>query len=373
MSLAKQVLGWIWPRRRVASQPPVGRRPRQPVDHVIILDGTLSSLEAGQETNAGLVFKLLSERAPSAQLSLYYEAGIQWQSWRQSADVIAGRGINRQIRRAYGFLASRYRPGDRIYLMGYSRGAYAVRSLAGVIDQVGLVRAEHANVRNIRTAYRHYQMPVSRDTRAAFARRYCHADVKIEMIGVWDTVKALGWALPVFRRFSQPHHAFHNHDLGPAILRGFHALALDETRLAFAPVLWNTPDAWGGRVEQMWFRGTHGDVGGMIGDCAGARPLSNIPLVWMLENAEAAGLTLPEAWRARFPVDPEAPMVGTWSGWGKMFLFRRRREVGRDGSELIHHSARAWHETHVRRRRLRLRWPGAVGEVSVDRADHVQQ
>ena len=62
-----------------------------------------------------------------------------------------GRGINRQIRRAYGYLASRYRPGDKIYLFGYSRGAYAVRSLAGVIDRIGLLRPEHATVRHIRT------------------------------------------------------------------------------------------------------------------------------------------------------------------------------------------------------------------------------
>ncbi|GHE04359.1 hypothetical protein U879_00570 [Defluviimonas sp. 20V17] len=354
MSLAKRLLGWIWPGRRYASQAP-GLRRRGPVDHVVILDGTLSTLDEGRETNAGLAYKLLAERTPSPHLSLYYEAGIQWQSWRQSADVIAGRGINRQIRRAYGFLASRYRPGDRIFLMGYSRGAYAVRSLAGVIDRVGLLRAEHANVRNIRTAYRHYQMPVSHETAAAFAQRFCHKDVKIEMIGVWDTVKALGWRLPILHRFSAPRHAFHNHDLGPAILRGFHALALDETRLAFAPVLWNTPEAWPGRVEQVWFRGTHGDVGGMLGEFEAARPLANIPLVWMLEQGEALGLTLPEGWRQRFAIDPDAPMVGTWSGWGKMFLLRQRRVVGQDASERIHPTAKDWHSrTFQSRRRWRV-------------------
>ncbi|MDA3887657.1 MAG: DUF2235 domain-containing protein [Allgaiera sp.] len=362
MSLAKRLLGWIWPGRRLASQAQGVRRSRGPVDHVVILDGTLSSLDEGRETNAGLAYKLLAEHAPSPRLSLYYEAGIQWQSWRQSADVIAGRGINRQIRRAYGFLASRYRPGDRIFLLGYSRGAYAVRSLAGVIDRVGLLKADHANVRNIRTAYRHYQMPVSRDTAAIFADRYCHKDVKIEMIGVWDTVKALGWRLPLLRRFSEPHHAFHNHDLGPAVLRGFHALALDETRLAFAPVLWNTPDAWLGRVEQVWFRGTHGDVGGMLGEYEVARPLANIPLVWMLEKGEALGLMLPGDWRVRFVIDPRAPMVGTWSGWGKMFLLRRQRVVGRYASEAIHPTAEEWYaeRTHRHRRRVVIRRTGRV-------------
>ncbi|KPU84533.1 hypothetical protein JI58_03340 [Marinosulfonomonas sp. PRT-SC04] len=72
--------------------------------------------------------------APSQHLSLRYESGIQWLHCRSTLDVITGRGINRQIRRAYGFLASRYRVGDRIFLLGFSRGAYAARSLAGVIE-----------------------------------------------------------------------------------------------------------------------------------------------------------------------------------------------------------------------------------------------
>lgn len=330
---------------------------RPQVDHVVILDGTLSSLDDGEETNAGLAYKLLSELTPSATLSLYYEAGIQWQSWRESADVISGRGINRQIRRAYGFLASRYRPGDRIFLLGYSRGAYAVRSLAGVIDRVGLLRPEAANVRNIRTAWRHYQMPPGRAAAEAFSGAYCHEGVQIEMVGVWDTVKALGWRLPVLWRLSEPQHAFHNHDLGPAILRGFHALALDETRRAFTPVLWTTPDDFQGRIEQVWFRGTHGDVGGMLGDYAECRPLANIPLVWMLDKAAASGLTLPGRWRDRFELDPGAPMLGTWRGWGKMFVMRSRRVVGRDASERIHPTARIWFE---KRRPARLA-PGRDG------------
>ena len=71
-----------------------------------------------------------------------------------------------------------------------------------------------------------------------------------------------------------------------------------------------------------------------------ARPLSNIPLVWMLERAEICGLPLPRDWRARFPCDANAPMVGTWRQWGKIFLHRRRRIVGRDPSESIHPTAR---------------------------------
>jgi hypothetical protein len=132
-------------------------RVRPPVDHVVILDGTMSSLEPGRETNAGLAYKCLSEVAGRARMSLRYESGVQWEGWRNTRDVIEGRGINRQIRRSYGFIASRWRPGDRIWLLGYSRGAFAVRSLAGVIARMGLLRADCATERNIRTLYRHYQ------------------------------------------------------------------------------------------------------------------------------------------------------------------------------------------------------------------------
>lgn len=325
------LIRWTRPERSDATAPVRGR-----VDHVVILDGTLSSLDTGYETNAGLTFRLLSEVTPKRRVSIYYEAGIQWQGWRRINDLIQGRGINRQIRRAYGFLASRYRPGDRIFLFGYSRGAYAVRSLAGIIDQVGLLAAEHATVRNITQAYRHYQLTPGTDAARAFAAAHCHAGVEVEMIGAWDTVKALGLRFPLLWMLTEPKHAFHNHHLGSRVRHGFHALALHETRAAFAPVLWDSPAEESDRIEQVWFRGAHGDIGGQLGNHQVARPLANIPLVWMLERAEALDLPLPPGWRERFPCSPDAPMLGTWTDFGKLFLFRSRRAVGADRSEALH-------------------------------------
>ncbi|KPA20902.1 hypothetical protein shim_28180 [Shimia sp. SK013] len=311
---------------------------RGAVTHVLILDGTMSSLRAGEETNAGLTYRLLQEMRPD--VSLYYEAGVQWPGWRQTLDVMMGRGINRQIRRAYGYLASRYRPGDRIFLMGYSRGAFAVRSLAGVIDRVGLLRAECATERNIRTAYRHYELTPDSDVVGTFAEAHCHEDVAVEMIGVWDTVKALGARLPLLWRLTEKRHAFHNHHLSPVVRHGFQALALDETRSVFAPEMWECPDMWDGRVEQVWFRGAHGDVGGQLHGFAAARPLGNISLVWMLERLESCDVALPEGWQERIVCDAEVPMLGTWRRWGKFFWIRKRRIAGRDRSESLHESAK---------------------------------
>ncbi|MEM9585549.1 MAG: DUF2235 domain-containing protein [Pseudomonadota bacterium] len=325
---------------------------RGPVMHVIILDGTMSSLEEGFETNAGITFRLLSEMAPNKAVSLKYEAGIQWQGLRRAIDVMAGVGINRQIRRAYGFIASRYRPGDKIFLLGYSRGAYAVRSLAGVIDRVGLLRADCATERNVRQAYRHYRNDPDSLAAQSFRAAHCYEDAPVEMVGVWDTVRALGFRAPVLWRFSPVEHAFHTHALGKTVRNGFQALALNETRKAFSPVLWDSSPGFEGMLKQVWFAGTHGDVGGHLTGYEAARPLSNIPLVWMLEQAQMCGLPLPEGWQDRYPRDPNAPSVGTFRGWGKLFLHRRARRLGQDGSETLHDSVRA----RARGRAFRLPW-----------------
>ncbi|MEP2533917.1 DUF2235 domain-containing protein [Shimia sp.] len=336
--LHNKIRGWLSEKLSTGHSPAVARR--GPLTHVIILDGTMSTLERGLETNAGLTYRLLQELG--SEVSLYYEAGVQWQGWRKTLDVTMGRGINRQIRRAYGYLASRYRPGDRIFLMGYSRGAFAVRSLAGVIDRVGLIKASCATERNIRTAYRHYECSPDSDAAVAFAKANCHDDVSIEMLGVWDSVKALGLRLPVLWRLTEARHRFHNPQLSAVVKHGFHALALDETREVFAPLLWECPEGWEGHAEQVWFRGAHGDVGGMLSGFDEARPLSNISLVWMLECMEHCDLTLPENWRARFPMQVDVEMVGTWRSWGKLFWLRKRRVFGRDMSESVHPTAQPY-------------------------------
>ena len=298
----------------------------------------MSSLEDGQETHAGTLYKLLGEAGHRANLTIYYEAGIQWADWGATLDVMQGRGINRQIKRAYGALASRYRDGDRIVLAGYSRGAYAVRSLAGVIDLVGLVRADNATERNVQLAYRHYKRGGRGLAAEAFRKRFCHNETPIEAVAIWDTVRALGLRLPILWRWSDVEHEFHNHALGQSVRHGFHALAIDETREAYAPVMWSSPPGWTGRMEQVWFPGTHGDVGGQLNGCEPARPLANLSLVWMLGQLEGGDVPLPVGWRNRFPTDATAPSVGRWRGWSKLFLSRKTRVVGRGPTERIHES-----------------------------------
>lgn len=317
--------------------------PQKICTHVILLDGTMSTLTRGSETNIGLTYRLLRDLAPDAGVRVYYEPGIQWRGLRRAHEVMAGIGINRQIKRAYAWLSASYRPGDRVILMGYSRGAYAVRSLGGLIDSMGLLRPDALDQGRVEELYELYRS--ARDSDAAHQMRavYCRADVPVSFLGVYDTVRALGMRYPVVWRFLPLPHPYHTHTLGSHIEIARHALAMDETRTAYMPILWDTSHATEGQsVVQMWFKGTHGDIGGQLNGRAMARPRANVALTWMLEEVEAAGLHLPADWRARFPQDAEAPSVGNFTGFGKLFWERRRRVVGRDASEVVHPSAQDW-------------------------------
>ena len=314
---------------------------------MVLLDGTMSSLNPGCETNIGQIYRLLSEM-DDPDLQVYYEPGIQWRGVRRMHEVIAGIGINRQIRRAYLFLARNYEPGDRIMLLGFSRGAYAIRSLAGLIHKMGLLRPAQISEENLARVYHHYRCdpdcPAAQSLRETLSR----PQVRIAFIGVFDTVRALGVRWPILWRFTGEAHPYHDHTLGQATAVGRQALAMHETRDAYRPVLWDVPETrlceTAGQpscdIVQMWFRGNHGDVGGQISGREASRPLANIPLVWMLGEAQAQGLPLPDNWRARYPTEDTAPSIGNFAGWSKIFLDRSRRPIGRDPSEVIHPTAR---------------------------------
>jgi uncharacterized protein (DUF2235 family) len=325
------------------------------------VDGTLSTLAPGRETHAGRVYKLLTEGGPRAAQVVTYHPGVQGRGWRKWLNAATGEGVNEAILHGYAALAARWRPGDRIYLFGYSRGAYAVRSLAGLIDRVGLVRVERSAERRIRRAFRYYAAGEIGERAEAFRRRHCHPAVEIEAVCCWDTVKALGLPLPVLSRLGARAVDFHDDRLGGHIRAGFHALALDETRTAFAPVLWRRAPGWSGELEQVWFPGAHADVGGDVGGAPDAAPLANLSLRWMLERAQARGLALPPDWRARFPVDPAAPMQGARKGLARLFLLRRPRAVDAGDACALHPCAERRAEATGYRPRARL---GAAREAA---------
>ena len=323
-------------------RPPISEIATRPGSRNLIFlsDGTLSSIAEGEETNLGIVYRLLSEGGQSDTQRYEYDRGIQGTGWRKWINAASGQGINMTICRGYAFLASHYRPGDRIYLFGYSRGAYAVRSLAGMIGRIGLLKAQYATERHVGLAFRFYEVGSNSMARKYFSTHRCHVGVEIEMLGIWDTVKSLGLPYPLINRLAPMVTEFHDDELGVHIRHGYHALAADEDRTSFKPLLWRRSPDWEGRLEQAWFPGAHGDVGGEVRGFPEARALSNISLNWMLRRAERHGLALPEGWEGRFAEDPAAPMMGCRSGIARFFLLRRPREIGSADGETIHLSIR---------------------------------
>ena len=306
-----------------------------PRTHVFIIDGTLSRLKDGEETNVGLLYKLLCE-VPNVTVG--YDPGVQGRGLMKWGNVLTGYGINCSIRQGYKALARRYQPGDKIFLFGFSRGAYAVRSIAGMIAKVGLLKPEKVDRWHIRRAFRIYEADDNQPRADRFKSAFCHAHTEIEMIGVWDTVKSLGLPFPLLSYIAPMATEFHDHKLSPIIQNAFQALAADENRRAFAPIPWECQPDWPGRLEQAWFTGAHSDVGGFVYDLPEARKLSNTSLNWMLTRAAMCGLPLPENWQSRFPTDPLAPFQGPYAGSSKYFLFRRPRHFGPARIDYLHDS-----------------------------------
>lgn len=304
--------------------------PRPPIPHVVLMDGTLAPLGGPRASHIWTIRRMVRRAGP---VRVHYARGVHWDDWSGVRAVVTGQGIEDRIAAAYGWLASSWRPGDPIFIFGYSRGAFTARSLAGMIGNVGLLRPKHATERNIRLAWRLYQRGGASTTQAAFRRR-CHDEAPIQMLGVFDTVSALGLRLPLIWMLTEGRHRFHDHRLGRHVLFGAQALALDETRAVFQPILWEDDDP--DRIRQCWFLGCHPDIGGQLAGQDRARPLANIPLVWMLGLAEKRGLPLPPGWRGTLPCDPTAPSVGSWRGWGRAFLLRAPRTVGTTPTETLH-------------------------------------
>ena len=303
-----------------------------------MIDGTLSRLEPGYETNIGLLYRLLQELGPNWYQTVGYDSGIQGKGFRKWLNVAAGIGINKSICAGYSTLCSKYRSGDKIMLFGYSRGAYAVRSLAGFIDRIGLLTLEHATERHIQRAFRYYQSRSISLAARKFSNAYCHGDIKIEFIGVWDTVAALGLPYPILTRLAPMATEFHDSSLGETVKNAYQALAADEDRVGYDPLVWKCKPGWAGNVEQAWFPGAHADIGGHIGDRPEMRPLSNIPFRWMLQKAEGCGMVLPEGWVDQFPVAADAPWHGSHSGSARFFINRTARRIGTGDGEFFHAS-----------------------------------
>jgi uncharacterized protein (DUF2235 family) len=209
-----------------------------------------------------------------------------------------GTGLSRDVMDCYRSLVELYEEGDELFFFGYSRGAYTVRSLGGLVNNLSILHKGNAGL--IPEAYEHYRDPSPswrpHGARAVdFADRNCWPMPRITCIGVWDTVGSLG--IPTdgpLGRFTRRLHEFHDVRLAGIVQNAFQALAIDEHRGPFTPAVWSGADAHraaGQRLEQLWFPGSHTNVGGGFADTR----LSDGALAWMAERAGSCGLEVDAA------------------------------------------------------------------------------
>ncbi|AFY42913.1 DUF2235 domain-containing protein [Nostoc sp. PCC 7107] len=261
---------------------------------VICCDGTWQQLASPYPSN---VVKLAQSVKPIAQDGVtqivFYDEGIGTDSQKVLGGA-TGLGIDKNIEDGYRFLVLNYVPGDEIYLFGFSRGAYTVRSLAGMIYCSGLLDRPH--ITKAHEAYELYRKRNVRpkDKEAVEYRNTYGERVPITLIGCFDTVGALGIpGLAVFKKFHDQlnqRYRFHDTTLNKDIQNAIHAMAIDEIREIFdVTPMKPHPEAKNQRVVQKWFPGEHGCVGGGTEEHSG---LSDAALQWMIDSVGDLGLGL---------------------------------------------------------------------------------
>lgn len=264
---------------------------------VICADGTWNRPEEDPEDQATNVLKIARAVKPfgddGVPQQVFYDWGLG--SYHDSAiSGATGKGIHKNIVDGYRYIVHNYSPEDEIYVFGFSRGAYTVRSLCGLINNCGILKRTHAN--HIVKAFDHYQkLGADWQPNGAkaiqFRDSFSHPDRSVHFVGVWDTVGALGIPLS-FLGLMDPSDEFFDTKMGENIRCARHALALDELREDFEPTIWIDRDKETKQgMQQVWFPGVHSNIGGSYVPDLDGGLLSDIPLKWIATEASKQGLT----------------------------------------------------------------------------------
>jgi uncharacterized protein (DUF2235 family) len=293
---------------------------------VICCDGTGNQF--GQENSN--VIKLYKALICNDSQIAYYHPGVgtmgarsalsrvgKW--WTRVIGLAFGYGISDNIADAYQFLMGVCEPEDRIYVFGFSRGAYTARALGGLLHAAGLLTV--GNDALIPYAIRMMkERPVNFAVLADFKKTFSR-ECKVNFMGVWDTVSSVGW---IYNAIDLPFTA-KNPDLGTVR----HAISIDERRAFFRQNLFVKASPHQD-IEQLWFAGVHSDVGGGYPEAESG--LSNLTLRWMLCEAELAGLKIDPHRKAeilggKFPyIAPDATGLFTnrFMGFGGLLSYGQK-------------------------------------------------
>ena len=321
----------------------------------VLIDGTWNKEGSGADTN---VAKLDSARKIQAFIKataadgtlqhVHYHDGVGTEGdlIQKLLGGFIGLGLKKIIQDVYEFIVADYAAGDELYIVGFSRGAYAARALAGLIGASGIQRKLDANVFEV--AWQHYrvapavrkqpQTAGSRDRKTLAdynmlaTKQSFHDPRTITCVGVWDTVGSYGIPAGIglaalARYFTLAMLGFHDTSFGDHVKVGLHAIAVDEHRRPFVPTFWTIlkGEEPKGHVEQTWFAGAHSNVGGGYSDSG----LSDEALIWMIARVQAlTGLEFDvQAVKSNTKPNIGGVVVDSAQGWPIDHMFPHYRAI----------------------------------------------
>lgn len=286
--------------------------PAKPMKKRIVLffDGTRNVARSG--TNVSRLYEKVNRMEKGADgviQKAFYMEGVGTRMSDFFTGAAFGRGVSRNVRDGYEKLRSEFLPGDEIWLFGFSRGAFTARSLAGFIAQYGVLPdgaslnvaqlyADYREIKQSRPIY--YINTLDSRERTEFENTLVRESqvTRIRFTGVWDTVGTIGLPWGNIKRISASENRFFELDPRAVYDECYQALAVDEQRPHYKPILWKSfvpginrpenPD-WPStpKFEQRWFVGAHSNVGGGYRNPS---DLFKVSLKWMEDKAAASGL-----------------------------------------------------------------------------------
>jgi uncharacterized protein (DUF2235 family) len=339
------------PRRKVRqmTEAPPGKR------IVLCFDGTSNQIGAGNLTNVAKLFEMLDKNNPASQLA-YYDPGVGTLAPAHTSlpstlallfEQAFGIGLKHNVAQGYRYLMQYWRPGDAVYIFGFSRGAYTARALAGMLLRPGLLRSGSENLLPYaveKYAINRYFTQDEYANWAQFARAFCwrteneplfdtvkqnspnqvwHYAIPVAYLGLWDTVKAAG-----FLRFGNLRWPYTR--ALPNVARIRHAVSIDEQRRPYREYLVERHPRG---LEERWFAGVHADVGGTFPD----HRLATIALKWVTDGVVNELAIDADTYRQQCTVTTDfadAPIHNNGKLW--YLVGRRKRPMAPDA--LLHPS-----------------------------------
>ncbi|MDR4479593.1 MAG: DUF2235 domain-containing protein [Nitrospira sp.] len=346
--------------------------------------------EPPQETNVlRLYHSILPQAHDGRPQQKWYDSGTEIPWFDRFRSGSFGYGVDRTILYGYAYLAATYDPGDDLFIYGFSRGAYTARSLVGLLTTAGLIPVTLLNtdlVTRVREAasppstttllptvlaqcltemildpsnqaldeaYRLYRNGHSESHTGVIptARRRGTQDVRITFLGLWDTVGPLGIPTNALKWLNDHRYNFHDTELSSIVNQAYHALAIDEHRADHNATLWTSPAGSGQTIEQRWFAGAHGDLGGTYPE----RDLADFSLAWLQRHSIETGLaieprTIPQSPNTLCPIhDSFSECLGGFRKWFHSRFYRPVMQTGTN-TEVLDDSVhtRLIHTPHYR-------------------------